>query len=226
LIRGEGLGIESSRVEIYLMIASERKAVVQDFCEREFVDWYKSGSRFVNWRTDLCQDFLIASLELLEEGTSGGFDCVEIKRIQQDTPKSVSDTFDRHFWYSQHSLSDLYLLKIPIEEKPAFVLLIRGLLDDGWDNSGSWIEVLDEQGEFLGSGRFRDQAIIWQERPLNGEDFKTPAPPWINDEIELQVTRPKWADEVNPMWTEEILTQHAARIENEGTKVRYIMLTE
>jgi hypothetical protein len=208
------------------MMELERKLTVRDFCEREFLDWYNSGSRFVNWCAEPYKDYLIASVELLGIVTSVGFDCVEIKRIQQDIPKRISDTFDRHFWYSQHSLSDLYFLKITIAEKPAFVLLIRGLLDDGWDNSGSWIEIFDEQGEFLGSGMFGDEAIFWQDRPLNGEDFNTPAPPWISDEVELKVIRPKWADEVNPFWSEEILTQYAVSIEHEGTKIRYIMSTE
>ncbi|MBN3869278.1 hypothetical protein [Nostoc sp. JL33] len=185
------------------------------------MDWYESKNL-----AELYQDCLIASLELLGMVASVGFDCVEIKRIQQDAPKSISDTFERHFWYSQHSLSDLYFLKIPIAEKPAFVLLIRGLLDDGWDNSGSWIEILDEQGEFLGSGRFSDEIISWQNRPLNGEDFNTLAPPWIGNETELQVSRPKWADEVNPMWSEKILTQYAITIEHEGAKTRYVMSTE
>lgn len=208
------------------MMESDRKFTVRDFCEREFVDWYKSGSSFVNWGAGMYQDFLVASVELLGIVTSVGFDCVEIKRIQQDTPKRISDTFERHFWYSQHSLSDLYFLKVPIAGKLAFILLIRGLLDDGWDNSGSWIEILDEQGEFLGSGIFGDEAIFWQERPLNGEDFSTPAPPWISDEAELKITRPEWADKVNPFWSEEILTKYAISIEHEGAKTRYIMPTE
>ncbi|WP_295614176.1 hypothetical protein [Chamaesiphon sp. GL140_3_metabinner_50] len=87
---------------------SNRKSIVRDFCSIEFRDWYKSGNL-----TEFDRGCLIASLELMGEVTSVDFDCVEIRRIQQDVPKSVSDTFDRHFWYSQHSLSDLYLLKIP-----------------------------------------------------------------------------------------------------------------
>jgi hypothetical protein len=197
---------------------SNRKSTVRNFCERKFVDWYELRNL-----TEFDRDYLIASLELLDTSSSGGFDCVEIKRIQQEVPKSVSNTFDRHFWYSQHSLSDLYLLKIPITEKSAFILLICGLLNDGWDNSGSWIEVLDGQGELLGSGKFRDEGIFWQDRQLNGEDFTTPAPSWIGDDAERPIPRKKWEDEMNPMWSEEILTKHAVSIEHKDGKTRYLM---
>ncbi len=197
---------------------SNRKSIVREFCSSKFVNWYESGNL-----EEFDRGCLIASLELLGEVTSVGFDCVEIRRIQQDVPKSVSDTFDRHFWYSQHSLNDLYLLRIPIADKPAFILLIRGLLDDGWDNSGSWIEILDDRGELISSGRFFNEGIYWEDRSLNGEDFNTPAPSWIGDEAKRQVPRQKWEDEVNPMWSEEILTQHAVSIEHEGGKTRYLM---
>jgi hypothetical protein len=205
---------------------SDRQIVVRDFCEKEFLDWYKSGRSFVDWcelEGSTGSYALIASLELLGIVTSVGFDCVEIQRLPQDIPKKVSDTFERNFWYSQHSLSDLYFLKVLVDGKPAFILLIRGLLDDGWDNSGTWTEVLDEQGEFLGAGWFGMEDISWQEVPLNGESFNTPSPPWINDEVELGITRPAWADKVNPMWSEEILTQHAISIEKDGAKIRYMM---
>jgi hypothetical protein len=207
---------------------SDRQIVVRDFCEKEFRAWDKAGRRFVDWcelddSAKSYKDALIASLELLDISTGVGFDCVEIQRPPQDIPQKVSDTFERHFWYSQHSLSDLYLLKVLVNDQTAFVLLIRGLLDDGWDNSGRWIEVLDEQGEFLGAGRFGTKNISWQEVPLNGDSFNAPSPPWINDEVELGVSRPTWADEVNPMWSEEILTQYAVSIKKDGAGIRYVM---
>jgi hypothetical protein len=202
---------------------SDRQIAVRDFCEKEFLDWDKSGMSFSDWceLEDSASSYpLIASLELLG---IFGFDCVEIQRTPQDIPEKVSDTFERHFWYSQHSLSNLYFLKVLVDDKPAFVLLIRGLLNDGWDNSGTWIEILDEQGEFLGAGWFGAEAISWQEVPLNGDSFNTPSPPWITDEVELGITRPEWADKVNPMWSEETLTQYAVSIEKDGAKIRYIM---
>ena len=189
---------------------SDRQIAVRNFCEQEFLDWYTSGKGFVNWcesQDSVGAYTLIASLELLGIVTSVGFDCVEIQRPPQDINQKALDTFARHFWYSQHSLNDLYFLEAPVDGKPAFILLIRGFIDDGWDNSGTWIELLDEQGEFLGAGRFDTQEICWQEVPLNGNSFNTPSPPWINDEVELGITKPAWADEVNPMWSEELLTQ-------------------
>ncbi len=189
----------------------DQNFTVRDFCEREVVDWYKSIKSFA----EFYQDCRIASLELLSIDISAGFNRVEIERIQQDVPKNISDAFDRHFWYSQYSLSELYLLKIPITEKSAFILLICGFLDDGWDNGGCWLEIFDEQGKFLSSGSFDCEGIIWKDRPLNGKDFDSPAPAWIGDEPELQAPI--------PMWSEEILTQYAVSIEHEGTKIRYVM---
>ena len=198
---------------------SNRKSIVREFCSSKFVNWYESRNL-----AEFDREYLIASLELLGDVTCVGFECIEIRRIQQKVPKSVSDTFDRHFWYSQHNFSDLYLLKIPIAGKIAFILLISGIHNDGWDNSGSQIEILDEHGEFLGSGTLcHGEGFDWQDRPLNGEDFNTPAPSWIGDANESQVPRAEWEAQMKPIWTEEILTKLAILIEREGGKTRYLM---
>ncbi|WP_219907669.1 hypothetical protein [Aphanothece hegewaldii] len=93
----------------------------------------------------------IASLQLLKRSVSVGFDCVAIERIKQSVPQSVSNAFDRHFWYSQWTLTQLFLIKIPINGQNTFFLFILGFGDDGWDNDANFIEVFDEQGEFIGA---------------------------------------------------------------------------
>jgi hypothetical protein len=150
--------------------------------------------------------------------TDVGFDCVEIERIHEDVPESISENFDRHLWYSQYSLSDLYLIKISIDHAPIYIFLIQGLVDDGWDNSGCWLEIFDEQGAFLSSARFDDENIQWREERIRGDDFYTPAPPWIGDAPNAPVEK--------PMWSEDILAKYAVSIEQDGAKIRYVMSVE
>jgi hypothetical protein len=191
-----------------------RHSIVRGFCEENLTTWYKTKGSL----SGFYQDCRFASLELLSISNLGGFDCVEIERIHVDVPKSISAAFERHFWYSQYSLSDLYFLKIPIAEKVVFIILIHGLLDDGWDNSGRWLEIFDEQGEFLDAGWFNDETIKWKERQLKGDDFYSPSPPWIGDEPGQEILK--------PVWSEEQLSQYAVKVEHNGAKIRYIMVGE
>ncbi|BAY10825.1 RNA recognition motif domain-containing protein [Calothrix sp. NIES-2098] len=102
----------------------------------------------------------------------------------QGVPVSVLDAFDRHLWYAQHSLSDISVLKVPVSEIPTFAICINGYVDDGWDNSGQFIEVYDEHGQLMGSAILPSdddedawQAWTWMDRPIKGDDFDTPSPP-------------------------------------------------
>lgn len=200
---------------------STRKSLVRKFYEEELGKFYHGADSF----SDFFPDCRIGHLQFF--GVFGdGLDSVEIERPPQDIPKTVADTYDRHFWYSQHSLSEIYLVKIPVESQISFALLIQGYVDDGWDNSGSFIEVFDQQGRFLGSGRCEPQckyldteAIKWLERQLNGRDLYQPSPPWIGDEPENQTAS-------EPIWSEEILSQQAVKIEREGSIIRYVMFSE
>lgn len=45
---------------------------------------------------------------------------VEIERINQNVPQSVSDTFARHLWYSQWNFAHLFLVKVPIDGQNFF----------------------------------------------------------------------------------------------------------
>ncbi|MEG4286457.1 hypothetical protein QUB68_25335 [Microcoleus sp. A006_D1] len=200
---------------------SNRKFLVRKFYEEEIGRFYHQYDSL----SDFFPDCRIGCLQLFGE-FGDGLESVEIERPPQDIPKTVADTYDRHFWYSQHSLSEIYLVKIPVESQISFAILIQGYVDDGWDNSGSFIEVFDQQGQFLGSGRCDREckyletfAIEWLERQLNGRDLSTSSPPWIGDEPEGQAAS-------EPMWSEEILSQHAVKIEREGSIIRYVIFSE
>lgn len=197
---------------------STRKSLVRKLYEEEIGKFYDRSDSF----SDLFPDYRIGCLQLFGE-FGDGLESVEIERPPQDIPKTVVDTYDRHFWYSQHSLSELYIVKVPVESQMSFALLIQGYVDDGWDNSGSFIEVFDEQGQFLGAGCCDREckhtgAIKWLERQLNGRDLSMHSPPWIGDEPESQPVS-------EPMWSEEILSQHAVKIDREGSIIRYIMFS-
>lgn len=193
------------------MNPNTRKSVVRQFSEEELKKLYELTDSFSGFFSN-CR---IASVQLLSIATDAGFDCVEIERIQQDIPQGVADTYNRHLWYSQHSLSDLYLLKIPVVQN-TFALLIQGLVDDGWDNSCRFIEVFDERGEFLGAGCCDYEGVEWMDRQLKGDDYYTPAPPWIGDTPDVQ-------NSYRPMWSEELLSQYAVRVETQGSIIRYIL---
>lgn len=197
------------------MNQNTRKYVVRQFYEEELKKLYKVTDSFSGFFPS-CR---IASVQLLSIATDEGFDCVEIERIQQDIPQIVANTYNRHFWYSQHSLSELYLLKIPVVQD-TFALLIPGFVDDGWDNAGRFIEVFDEQGEFLGAGHCHYEGVEWMDRQLKGDDFFTPAPPWIGDTSDVQ-------NSYKPMWSEELLlSEYGARVETQGSIIRYIFTIE
>jgi hypothetical protein len=193
------------------MDLDSRRLEVKKFCEEEVFDRYKKEEEL----DDFYVDRRVASLRLRALRTSAGFDCVEIDRIHEDVPESVSENFDRHFWYSQYSLSDIYLIKISVGYAAMYIFLIQGLVDDGWDNSGCWLEIFDEQGGFIDSGTFEDEGICWWGKRIRGEDFYTPSPPWPKDIPDTSIHK--------PMWSEEILTQYATSIDQDGPKVRYVM---
>lgn len=116
----------------------------------------------------------------------------EIKRPTQEVPKTVLDTFERHLWYSRHNLSDIYLLRIPVEGPDTYIFLIQGHCHDAWDNGCQLVETFDQRGEPLGAGSIRHagwegdtpvQYIDWMDRQLDSRDYYKPAPPWDGDPL-------------------------------------------
>lgn len=110
-----------------------------------------------------------------------GFSGVKFQKISETVPETVVKSFERHLWYSQHNLSDVYLAKISANGIDSFALLIKGYFDDGWDNSCELIEIFDAQGNHLGSINLsqefilenyeNDKQIIWLDRLLDGSDY-------------------------------------------------------
>jgi hypothetical protein len=149
----------------------------------------------------------------------GVFDCVEIEKPQKEIPQTVADAYSRHFWYSQHCLTDFYLVRIPVESQISFALLVQGYVDDGWDNSGWFIEIFDEHGQFLGAGRCDYEAgdVRWLEEPLKGSDFNSGSPEWIIGNESSSESVPQ------RMWSEELFVEHGATVTQEGVVTSYIM---
>lgn len=146
---------------------------------------------------------------------------VEIERINQNVPQSVSDAFARHLWYSQWNFANLFLVKVPIDEQSFFFLFHEGISEDAWDNDTSLVEVFTEQGEFVGATHFSyNESVKWIEKQFTHEDCRDgrmgePPPPWPGDNPDAVYYH-------EPLWTEDMLIQEGAKIEEEGTVVRYV----
>lgn len=114
----------------------------------------------------------------------------DIKRPDGTIPSSVKKSYERHFWYSRHNITDITVLKLSVDGENTYGLLFQGHMNDGWDNAGTLIEVYSEQGELVGSGSFyfceetRGNAIKWSDERLCGKSYMTPAPPWPLDPSE------------------------------------------
>lgn len=195
---------------------------------------------------DICPNYQkIASLKLLAKYVNSGFDCVEIQRPRQNIPQAVGDAFERHFWYSQWTLTELFLVKIPISGQDTFFLFVLGLGDDGWENTARFIEIFAEQGEFIGATHlYYDAAVKWSEKQFTNQDYRDmrgePPPPWSGDiPNDVSYQEPLSSKEIidenlsclsfetiyyhQPLWSEELLWKSAVEIENEGSVIRYVL---
>jgi hypothetical protein len=98
----------------------------------------------------------------------------------QEVPASVLSAFKRHCWYAEHSLSDIAVYRIPVNQAITFAICIHGLVNDGWDNGGDLIEIYDREGALVGSAKvptdYEWRRWKWLSRPLQGDDFNTSAP--------------------------------------------------
>jgi hypothetical protein len=195
------------------MTPSTRKTSVKSFYEEELAKLQETGSF-----KPLFPDCQIGRVELRSLHTDVGFDCLEVERPPLDLPQPVTDTFNRHFWYSQHNLSDLHLVRAPVESEVSFALLVQGFVDDGWDNEGWFIEIFDEQGQFVDAGTCDAETgeITWLGRQLSRRDFNTRPPAWTGDEPTTRST-------TQPMWSEEHFVQNGATVTQEGSVTRYAM---
>lgn len=157
----------------------------------------------------------VASVELWE------LDPLEIKieRVDQRIPQCVFDAFARHLWYSQWNFANLFLVKVPIDGQHFFFLLHAGISHDAWDNDTSLVEIYAEQGEFVGGTHFSyNGAVNWTDKQFTHEDCRDGntndfPPPWVGDDSDA------W--DYGALWSENMLRQEGARIEEKGTITRY-----
>jgi hypothetical protein len=227
-----------------MMDLDERRLAVRQFYEENAVKLYDAV--VCNKDCDLCPNYKqIASLKFPAISVSSGFDYVEIERIQQNIPQTVADAFDRHFWYSQWTLSELFLIKIPVSGQDIFFLFVVGLCDDGWENNVRCLEIFAEQGEFIGATDLNyDRAVKWREKQFTNQDYRDNRgdipPPWSGDiPNDVSYHEPVSSQEIlhenlsclsfetvyyhEPLWSEEMLWQCAAEIEKEGAVIRYVL---
>lgn len=163
-----------------------------------------------NGMSEFLPDSRIGQLEL---GVTGeycdyDFDTVEIEVIEQPAPQLVMDAFNRHAWFSQYCLADVYALKLSVADQNTYVISVSGLVSDGWDNACKFLEVFDTSGEFVGAVDVQGDTLNWRDRPFDGDDFPTSAPLWVD--------RENGESDFQPMWSEITATQ----IEREGSLTR------
>jgi hypothetical protein len=100
-------------------------------------------------------DSQIAWLRINWDWEQGGLSEPEVRRLVNDMPQNLVDTFERHLWYSQHNLTDISVVQGSVNGKETFLFLFEGHCNDGWDNGCRLLELFDCKGKSLGSGFFR-----------------------------------------------------------------------
>ncbi len=193
---------------------SERKETIRQFYECQIED----AAYMIDGFGYFMPDKRIGRVELVttgdwgEYGCEADFDSVEIERIHQAVPQTVIEAFERHTWFSQHSLSNVFAFKIPTEGHDTYAIGVSGIAGDGWDNDCSFIEVFDESGVFLGATSIGEgEKIKWLDQYIDGDDFSSPAPKWIG--------RPDPIRDGNKLWSEET----AVSIEQDGGTTRMVL---
>jgi hypothetical protein len=129
----------------------------------------------------------VGYVELGSIQNDGTFDLLKLKRIKpSDVPSSVIDSFNRHLWYSRHSLSDICVVRFSIKDQNTFAIYIFGYVDDGWDNGCILLEVYDMNGDLLGT-------------MVNEKD-------WISGKVEHYHyfhKTPEYGSQAHPIWNED-----------------------
>jgi hypothetical protein len=153
--------------------------------KRKIQEFYESRGGFYDQHFDgvlddidkAVNEFTIASLRLGQLQNDGSLDSIKLKKISiESAPQSVVNSFERHVWYSKNSLSDIWVIRVLVDEKDTFGIYISGYVDDGWDNGCILFEVYDDQGELVGS---TTDGFNWEDRQFDHTDyFHQPTPPY------------------------------------------------
>ena len=148
-----------------------------------------------------------------EYGFDGDFDSIEIERIPQHYPQKVLEYFEKHIWFSQHVLTNVFVFIIPVQNFNSYLIGVSGIAGDAYDNSGHFVEIFDDTGEFLDSATLDDGGIDeWLHRPICGQDF--------NVKSLEQENRLTQSNNIQKIWSEHL----AVRQENSGNVDRFIMI--
>ncbi len=191
---------------------SDRKQIVREFYE----NLVEEKGCAIDGFEHVMREERIGRVELVITGDWDDFDffcdSVEIEQIDPASPATVIEAFQRHMWYSQYAWSLVFAFKIPVEDRATYAIGIAGVADDGYDNSGNFIEIFDADGTLLGSAMLAEaQKPNWLECPIDESE-------WYGGSL-------KWADRENlsqnqKLWSEE----SAVRVEQEGSVTRIVML--
>jgi hypothetical protein len=190
------------------VVSSDRRNAIRQFHEEKAREFYEREGNLQLYSVEVFPGFLIGSLVIETDDLSERVKLIpRLQKINQNVPKTILDTFDRHLWYSQYNLSDIFVTRVPIDELDSFAILIKGHFHDWWDNGCALLEVFDEQGIPMGavadiSFAFDDSSNIdWLDRQLSGDDYFQLAPPYPEDfldrELQAEVGEPVWLLESN-----------------------------
>ncbi|MGL4621272.1 MAG: hypothetical protein ACRCZS_19785 [Chroococcidiopsis sp.] len=194
---------------------SDRKQLVREFYENRFEEEGCGIDGFEYFMPDkrIGRVELVTTGDWGEYGCEADFDSVEIEQISTTSPPEVIEAFDRHIWFSQQSLTNIFAFKITVKGHDTYAIGISGIAGDGYDNAGHFAEIFDESGELLGAASIGEgEKPNWLDRPVNGADFNTGALEWsarLNPSIAF-----------NKVWSEEL----AVRIEQDGGITRMVMI--
>jgi hypothetical protein len=194
---------------------SDRNKLVREFYENRIEEEGCAIDGFEYFMPDkrIGRVELVTTGDWGEYGCEADFDSVEIEQISTTCPQEVIEAFDRHVWFSQQNLTNIFAFKIPVEGRDTYALGISGIAGDGYDNAGHFVEIFDESGEFLGSaGIDEGKKPNWLDRPVNSADFNVGALEWsarLDPSIDL-----------NKAWSKEL----AVRTEQHGGTIRIVMI--
>ncbi|UBF28740.1 hypothetical protein K9N68_13360 [Kovacikia minuta CCNUW1] len=171
---------------------NNRQTVVRQAYEQAIAqsDYLQNGI------SEFLPDSRIGRLELVTTGEycDFDFDTVEIETIEQSVPQTVIDAFDRHVWFSQYCLTEIYVLKLPVADQETYAIAVSGLVGDGWDNACKFLDVFDTSGEFVVAVDVQGEILNWRDRPFDGDDFPTPASLWAERENGDRDRPPLWSE--------------------------------
>lgn len=180
------------------LLAMDRKLKIRKFYEQEYLKFrepdgwdeiitdFKYNKQIAGTAYNLYEDMTKEELQkadnLLYKRESPSPLSVTVNQ-KETVPNSISEACDRLNWYLKHSLGELSVIKIPVDNIPTFAFLIQGYAGDGWDNSCELIEIWDNSGELIGfvyPPSIDDEEKIWnwKDRPIRSNDFNTPPPKW------------------------------------------------